>query len=56
MAFDEVPDEQNPAELLKRIEKLEREMIGLRERSIDLEAGIVRMATYQGVMHVLKGS
>jgi len=44
---EEMPDEQNPAELLKRIKALE-------ERSSELEAGILRMASYQGVVHVLK--
>jgi len=43
----EVPDEQNPAELLKRIKALE-------ERSTEIEQGILRMASYQGVVHVLK--
>jgi len=58
----EIPDEQNPAELLMRIialeqraMKVEAQMQMLEERDADLEAGIVRMATYQGVLHVLKG-
>jgi hypothetical protein len=42
------------ATLLELLAKLERQVAHLEQRSADLEAGIVRMATYQGVLHVLK--
>ena len=54
--FEEIPDEQNPEELLKRIKQLEAAVEVLKERSLEIEAGVTRMATYQGVLHVLKGA
>lgn len=37
-----------------RIKNLEAKNSAQEERSRDLEAGIVRMASYLGVLHVLK--
>lgn len=52
----ETPDEQNPSELLKRIQSLESRLVIEEDRSKELEAGITRMAGYLGVVHVLKGA
>lgn len=54
--FVDEPSETNPNELLSRIKELEKNLEIQKQRSTELEAGIVRMATYQGVLHVLKGA
>lgn len=41
---------------IKRIGALERESADLKQRCLELEAGIVRVAAYLGVTHVLKGT
>lgn len=43
-------------EALSRVSELEKQLEIQKQRSTELEAGIVRMATYQGVLHVLKGA
>ena len=52
--FVRLPDEENPEQLLKRIEALERDLGIEKERSRELQAGITRMAVYLGVLHILK--
>ncbi len=49
-----VPDETNPEELLKRVKALEDALEIEHARSVELEAGITRMAVYLGVLHILK--
>lgn len=52
--FVDIPDESNPGELLKRIKRLEGQLEHESARSKELEAGITRMAAYQGVLHILQ--
>lgn len=42
--------------LLKRVDALEKKLAEQDAVLAEFKAGIERMATYQGVLHVLKGS
>lgn len=58
MADDDVDDVQlayrHIATLNLEIMKLAARCAALEERNAELEAGVVRVSTYLGVMHVLK--
>ena len=56
MEFDTVPEETNPEELLKAIKSLRADLENEQQRSKELEAGITRMASYLGVLHVLQSA